>query len=83
MNVSSVIIRTRPEFGASVGATLGAWPGVGVHAITADGRIVATLEDSSTGTAADMYVRLHDVVGVFSVSMVYQYSDESKDEELP
>jgi len=53
------------------------------HAVTPEGRIVITVEDSTTSSAADTFVRLHSVPGVFSVSMVYQYSDEPNSEELP
>jgi len=83
MNISSVVIRTRPELGTVIGAALGDWPGVDIHAITDDGHIVATLEDSSTASAADTYVRLHGLAGVYAVSMIYQYGDDLDNEELP
>jgi len=83
MNISSVVIRTRPAEAEAVRAELARLPGVDIHALTGDGRIVITVEDSTTSSAADTFVRLHSVPGVFSVSMVYQYSDEPNSEEHP
>lgn len=54
-----------------------------MHATTQDGRLVITVEDSTTASAAGTFVRLHAVPGVYSVSMVYQYSDDDLFEELP
>lgn len=77
MNISGIVLRTRPEHAGEVRATLAALPGVEVHAATSDGRLVLTLEDAGTASAADTFVRLHDIRGVMSVAMIYQYSDES------
>lgn len=77
MNISGIVLRTRPEHAGEVRATLAALPGVEVHAATGDGRLVLTLEDAGTASAADTFVRLHDIRGVMSVAMIYQYSDES------
>jgi len=58
-------------------------PGVEIHASTPEGKVVVTLEDDDTNSAADSYVALHGVPGVASVAMVYQYSgDESDTEEV-
>jgi nitrate reductase NapD len=83
MNISSVVIVTRPQETDAVAARLAALPGVEVHARTAEGRLAATLEDCALASAADTYVRLHTLPGVHCVSLIYQYSDESISEELP
>ena len=77
MNISSVVLRARPVALDAVRSALSILPGVEVHAATEDGRLVLTLEDAGTASAADTFVRLHDIPGVMSVSMIYQYSDES------
>lgn len=79
MNISSVIIRTRPETVATVRDQLIRIPGVEVHAAEPDGRIVATIEDSGRQFAADTYIQLHHVPGVLSAAMVYQYSDDDEE----
>ena len=76
MNISSVVIRTRPEQLAGVRASLAALPGVELHTETPDGRLVVTVEDTNVATAADTYLRLHNIDGVLGASLVYQYSDD-------
>lgn len=75
MNISSVVLRSRPEALSAVRDSLAALPGVEVHAATCDGRLVITLQDAATASAADTFVKLHDIAGVMSVAMIYQYSD--------
>jgi nitrate reductase NapD len=50
--------------------------GVEIHAFSPEGKVVVTLEDEDTNSAADSYVALHNLPGVLSVAMVYQYSDD-------
>ena len=75
MNISGVVLRALPRELDAVRRSLAALPGVEVHAATVDGRLVVTLEDAGTERAADTFVRLHDIRGVMSVAMIYQYSD--------
>lgn len=77
MNLSSVVLRVRPAELTDVRRALAALAGVEIHAATDDGRVVVTLEDAGTASAADTFVKLHDIRGVMSVAMIYQYSDES------
>lgn len=76
MNISSAVVRARPEKLAQVQSCLKGMAGVEIHAATTDGKIVVTVEDDNAGAAADTFVRLHDIEGVVSVSLVYQYSDD-------
>lgn len=77
MNISSVVLRARPAELSDVKRALGQLPGVEVHASTQDGRLVITLEDAGTTSAAETFVKLHEIRGVMSVAMIYQYSDAS------
>jgi len=83
MNISSVVVRAHPDKVAAVQAALLAIPGVEIHAVTAEGRIAATLEDSSTGRAADTYVGLHHIPGVLAVTLIYQYDDADEGIAIP
>jgi nitrate reductase NapD len=76
MNISSVVIRCLPEQLAAVRLRLAALAGVEVHGENPEGRLVITLEDSDVCTAADTYVALHDLPGVLSATLVYQYADD-------
>jgi nitrate reductase NapAB chaperone NapD len=47
-----------------------------------DGRLVVTVEDTNVATAADTYLKLHNIDGVLGASLVYQYSDDGLEPEL-
>lgn len=82
MNISSAIMYIAPERLEEACVALLQMPGVEIHARSPEGKVVVTLEDDDTNSAADKYVALHGVAGVASVAMVYQYSDdESKNTE--
>ena len=81
MNISSAVLRAHPAQVDSVRGALEKLPGVEVHAATSDGRLVVTLEDAGIARAADTFVKLHDIRGVMSVAMIYQYSDEPESDE--
>ncbi|UCV19547.1 chaperone NapD [Ferribacterium limneticum] len=82
MNISSAILYIAPERLYEACEALLLMPGVDIHARSPEGKVVVTLEDDDTNSAADKYVALHGVPGVASVAMVYQYSDdESVDTE--
>lgn len=76
MNISSVVIRCRPETLPGLRHALAALPGVEVHGEHADGRLVVTLEDCDVCSAADSYVALHTLPGVLSATLVFQYGDD-------
>lgn len=75
MNISSVVIRANPDKIDALQAALRALPGVEIHAVTAEARLAVTLEDSSSGRAADTYLALHELPGVLAVTLIYQYDD--------
>lgn len=81
MNISSVILHVVPERLEQACAVLSEMPGVEIHARNAEGKVVVTVEDSDTNSAADSYVALHGIPGVASVAMVYQYSDDVMDSQ--
>jgi nitrate reductase NapD len=76
MNISSAIVYVAPEYLFEASEALLLMPGVQIHARSPEGKVVVTLEDDDTNSAADKYVALHGVPGVVSVAMVYQYSDD-------
>lgn len=81
MNISSVILRALPERYPQLLAQLAEVPGLEVHGVSPDGKLILTLEDTNGNGAADTYVKLHDFEGVLSVSLVYQHSDDELDTE--
>jgi len=81
MNISSVILHVVPGRLEDACEVLNGMPGVEIHARSPEGKLVITVEDSDTNSAADSYVALHGVPGVMSVAMVYQYSDDVVDSQ--
>lgn len=79
MNISGVLVRTYPENIESVWKTLADIDGVEVHGNNTDGRIVVTVEQNNAGQMSDMLVRMHDVPGVLSTSMIYHQFEDIKD----
>jgi len=76
MNISSAIVHILPAHLDEASVVLSGMPGVEIHACSPEGKVVVTLEDEDTNSAADSYVALHGITGVLSVAMVYQYSDD-------
>ena len=81
MNISSVILRARPEALGGVRSSLAAMPGVEIHADGEDGRLVLTIEDGEGYAPTDIFLKLHELDGVISASLVYQYCDDGFPEE--
>lgn len=81
MNISSVILRAQPEKLPGVRDGLAAIPGVEIHADGGDGRLVLTLEDGAGYAPPDVFSKLHQLDGVISASLVYQYCDDGLPQE--
>ena len=78
MNISSLIVRSRPEHCAAVRAVLETMPGVEVRAATPAGQLVVVADHDDAGAAADGFVAINRIAGVLSVSLVFQFSDDSR-----
>lgn len=81
MNISSLVVRARPDACAAVRAALERMPGVEISAITEAGRIVVITDHDDAVDAADGFVAIREIDGVLSVSLVYQYGDDSPSSE--
>jgi periplasmic nitrate reductase NapD len=78
MNVSSAIVYAVPNRADSLRGCLAALPGVEIHAETADGRFIVTIEDVAGASVADTVMQLHRLDGVLIAATVYQYSEEGE-----
>ena len=76
MNISGAIVYAAPRQADSVRACLVSLPGVEIHTETGDGRFIITVEEIPGVPAADTVMRLHQLEGVLSAAMVYQYCDD-------
>ena len=81
MNISSAIVHVVPARLDEACVALAGMPGVEIHARSPLGKVVVTLEDDDTESAANSYLALHGIPGVASVAMVYQYTGNESDNE--
>jgi nitrate reductase NapD len=78
MNISGVLVRSYPKNIQSVWDELDKMEGVEVHGSNDDGRMVVTVEQENAGQLSDMLVRMQDVHGVLSTSMIYHQFEENE-----
>lgn len=85
MNISGVVVRSRPENIQQVSKALSALPGVEVHGANSDGRMAVTVESISDRDLADAVLRLNNMEGVISASMIYHQfeANDRLEETLP
>ncbi|MFZ5574313.1 MAG: chaperone NapD [Pseudomonadota bacterium] len=85
MNLSGILVMTRPENLSAVAAELNALPGVEVHHEDAVGRLVAVLEAESVRAEADGLRRIKTIPGVLMAEMVFHYFEDDDEvlSELP
>ena len=85
LHIASVVVQCRPLRLAAVTRALSALPGAVVHATSAEGKAVVTLEAASSHDITAAVARLQQLDGVLSASLVYQCADTlaSMNEEMP
>jgi len=81
MNISGVLVHARPERAEAVKAQLLRIPGVEVHAVTAEGRLVLSIEAAHAGQMADTMVACQNVADVLSAAMIYHHDEELDEDE--
>ncbi len=81
MSISGLVILTRPIQTEAVVRKIGAVDGAEIHAATDDGRLVITLDEPDNAKASDAFVKIQDLDGVLSVSLVYNYFEQQTDEK--
>ncbi len=76
MSISGILVHTQPERVEPVRQALSSLPGVEVHAATAEGKLVVTVEedDHEMGRAA---MQFHTIEGVLSAAMIYHHCEEA------
>ncbi len=70
MNVAGVILSARPERRDEIRAAASRLPGVEVHFVTEDGRLLVTVEGDETGQSL---LALHRLDGVIAASLAYPH----------
>ena len=76
MNIAGVVVQAGPTHLAAVQAQLEAMKGVEVHGVHDNGRLVVTVEEDGYRETSDTVLRLHQLQGVLTASLVYQHSED-------
>jgi nitrate reductase NapD len=79
MNISSIVIHARPQDSTRLRGELAEMPGVDVHAVLDDGRIVITVEDTPENAPAETLMQVQNMQGVLNAALIYNYCDEQID----
>jgi len=80
-NICSVLVHAKQNMMDIVKQQLELQPGVEVHAITDEGRLVVTVEDKLRKTIGERIMGFYEIDGVLSASMIYQFSDDEFNEQ--
>jgi periplasmic nitrate reductase NapD len=75
LDICGVLVSARQDNLPQVRWQLAQIPGVEVHAVTANGRLVVTVEGGAGRSTVDTVSGLLDVAGVLATSIVYQHSE--------
>jgi len=85
VHISSLVVHATPKRLQNVEKLIGTMPGARVHGSSSNGKLVVTLEASSTDEMLSRISAIQRVDGVLSAALVYQCADtlESMNEEIP
>lgn len=79
VHIAGIVVFVRPERMDAVSAHLRALPGSTIHAASADGKLIVTLETESTKRTLDYMDAMRALPGVADVALVYQHAEPLAD----
>jgi nitrate reductase NapD len=82
LDVSGIVVHADPAAAAEVRDALGRIEGVTVHAVSPQGKIVATVETASEAASAERFERIGALAGVLATAMVYHQIESDPDQEV-
>ncbi|MDP1610341.1 MAG: chaperone NapD [Sulfuritalea sp.] len=82
MNISSAIIHARPGAVSIVEAGLATLAGVELHAVSAEGKLIVTIETEDDAGNVATYERIGQLDGVMSAAMVYHQTESEPYKEI-
>ena len=75
VHIAGIVVFARPDCIDAVTANIRAIPSATIHAASADGKIVVTLETESTKRMLDYMDAMRALPGVADVALVYQHAE--------
>jgi nitrate reductase NapD len=79
-HVAGIVVYVAPAKLEFVAREIAALAGVQVHAASAEGKLVVTLEAPTAGEVLSRFDEVQRVRGVLSVALVYQHGDRESDD---
>lgn len=76
MNITGILVHARPDQAEAVRVRLEAMPGVEVHAVTPEGRLVVTIEKADDREMAETFEGFAQIPQIISTALVYHHFDE-------
>lgn len=85
LHISSLVVHSTPKRAALVADLIAAIDGAQVHASSPSGKLVVTLEASTTDEMMSKVTRIQQTDGVLSAALVYECVDslEAMNEVIP
>ncbi|HUX64169.1 chaperone NapD [Sulfuricella sp.] len=80
MNISGIVVHASPDKIDRVRTQLGKIPGVEVHAASAEGKMVVTIEKPGDREITDIFDEIGKTPGVLSTAMVYHHFEPDTEE---
>ena len=77
MKIVSLVLKFAPAHAAEIRAGIEQVPGAAVHTDTGDGRMIVLIEDGEGYSTSDSIIAVHQVPHIMSVTLAYEYSDET------
>jgi periplasmic nitrate reductase NapD len=81
-NICGVLVHARPEARFDVARALEALPGVEIHTMGDQGKLVVTVEDAGGTWAGATIDQFNQVPGVLSVALVFHHFDKECEGEI-
>ncbi|WP_319238318.1 chaperone NapD [uncultured Propionivibrio sp.] len=81
MSLASLVLRIDPEKRQSAEAALSALPGVECHAMSAEGKLVVTVEDAPGAAMSDTLIAIHRIPEVLAATLAFESGDAYDDAE--
>ena len=82
MNISSALVHSHPANATAVAQRLTALPGVEVHGISPEGKLIVTIESDDDDATLATYTRIGQVEGVLAAAMIYNQSESEPEKEI-
>lgn len=79
MNITGILVAAQPGQAEQLRALLTAMPGVEVHAVTPEGRMVVTVERAADAEMTAAFDDINRLPGVLSAALVYHHDEDLVD----